>query len=485
MSRKHTTNGNGRKRRSARGQGRLYKRGPGGKDYPADNPINAPYWLQYTVKNPKGGKGKCVRVALRDADGNQITDRKQAEVERERIMAPYRLKDAAERERAILARVQQTEQALVGAEDAATPPLRLHDAEAAYTGNENRPDSGALTLSGYISQWQRFAAWMQAHHPEIIYMRDVARPHVKAYVADMAGLSASSFNQHVNTLRRFWRVLAEDARTTDNPWLAVSHKTVERVERRHRVLTMAEATSIIEAATGDMKDLLAMIALTGQRLQDVAKLRWSSVDFDNGIITLIPTKTRRRTGKAVFIPLMPQARAILQSRPRIGKMVFPDMAALFDRDRGSTLAKRIRDVIENAGFTPHEDGTGFVETTGDDGKVVKEHSGQRAVVLVSAHSLRHTYTTIARAAGIPDAVIRSIVGHTTSAMTEHYTAFDKAIVAQLASRFEAIPAGQYQLTAGPQAHKEPLPTWARELVESITSENAATVKAVLLKGGVA
>ena len=40
--RKHVTTENGRhKRRSPRGAGRLYKRGPGGKEYAADNPVNA------------------------------------------------------------------------------------------------------------------------------------------------------------------------------------------------------------------------------------------------------------------------------------------------------------------------------------------------------------------------------------------------------------------------------------------------------------
>jgi integrase len=484
---KHGSRKNGRhKRRSSRGEGRLYKR-TGGKDYPADSPVNAPYWLQYTIPNPTGkGRGKCIRVALKDTDGNPITDKGTAEGERKRIVAPYQTGNTVETLKAVQARLQDAEEQHAQAVEEANPPLRMNDAEEAYLSSPNRPDSGQLTLDGYLSQWGRFITWMGEHHSEIVFMRDVDRQHVRSYVADMAELSASSFNQHVNTLRRFWRVLHEEARTDGNPWKRVQHKTVARIERRHRVLSLDEATTIIEAAEGELKDMLATIALTGQRLQDMCKLRWSSVDLDAGVISLVPTKTRRRNGKTVFIPVLPQTRAILEARPRDAATVFPEMARVFDRDRGATLTKRIRKVVEKAGLNPHEEGTGFIESADEDGNTVKVHSGQRAIVRISAHSLRHTFTTIARAAGIPDAVVRSIVGHTTASMTEHYTAFDKAIVRELSSRFEALPAGQYQLeAANPEPHREPLPSWARELVESLSTKNVKTVKAELLKGGVA
>lgn len=487
MAKHHGTTRSGtRKRRSPRGAGRLYKRSSG-KDYPADSRVNAPYWLQYSIPNPAGkGRGKMVRTPLKDATGTAITDKAAAEAERRRIVAPYQTGNAVETLKSMQARLQDAEAQHAQAVDEANPPLRLADAANAYLSSPNRPDSGKLTLDGYFSQWARFADWMAADHHDTLFMRDVTPDQVRGYVAALADLSPSTFNQHVNTLRRFWRVLADEARTDDNPWKRVQHKSVARVERRHRVLTLDEASAIIDAAAGEMKDLLATIALTGQRLVDVAKMQWQSVDLDAGVISLVPTKTRRRNGKMVFIPILPQTRAILDARPQKGKMVFPEMAELFDVDRGATLTKRIRKVVVAAGLDPHEEGTGFVESTDGDGNVVKQHSGQRAIVRVSAHSLRHTFTTIARAAGIPDAVVRSIVGHSTASMTEHYTAFDKAIVQELSNRFQALPAGQHQLAAENAGPLDPLPPWAVELVEKLPNTNAVKpIKAALLKGGAA
>lgn len=473
------TKTNGQRKRGKRGMGRLFKK-QGAKQFPADSPAAGTYYLTYTVN------GKRKTFALRDEDGNPITDRKAAETARKRIVAPFTTGEQVEALKAVQAALSGAEADHVRAVEEANPPLRIQDAEAAYLASENRPDSGERTLEGYLSQWRCFAAWMQKNHPDTVFMRDVDRKHVRGYVGDMHGLSPSSFNQHVNTLRRFWKVLHDEARADGNPWMRVQHKTVARVERRHRVLSLAEAGAIIEAAEGELKDMLAVIALTGQRLIDAAKLKWSSVDLDGGVISLVPTKTRRRNGKQVFIPILPQTRAILEARGRNKKgFVFPEMAELFDRDRGSTLTKRIRAVVVAAGLSPHEEGTGFIHATDEEGNPVKVHSGKRAIVRVSAHSLRHTFTTIARAAGIPDAVVRSIVGHSTASMTEHYTAFDKAIVASLACRFEALPAGQYQLEAkNPDPIREPLPAWATEMLQGLTAENWKAVRADLLRGGV-
>ena len=44
----------------------------------------------------------------------------------------------------------------------------------------------------------------------------------------------------------------------------------------------------------------------------------------------------------------------------------------------------------------------------------------RKAVDVGFHSLRHTYVSLCANAGVPLAVVQSIVGHTSPAMTRHY-----------------------------------------------------------------
>ena len=110
-----------RKRRGSRGAGRLYKRGPRRREYPADSTASGAYWLAYVIPNPEGGKGQVIRQALREADGTPITDRARAEAERKRILAPYQTGQHVETLKAIAARLQDAEARHVQAVDQANP----------------------------------------------------------------------------------------------------------------------------------------------------------------------------------------------------------------------------------------------------------------------------------------------------------------------------------------------------------------------------
>jgi len=476
-----------KRKRGKRGMGRLYKRLPGGKEYPADSPVNAPYWFAYTIPAGSGGKAQRRRVALHDEDGEPITDRKNAEAERLRIIAPFLAKDRVETERQIAARVREAEDALSEANESAAPPLAIANALNAYLDSPSRPDSGTRTLNGYASQFNRFALWISQHCETIRYMRDVQQQVVREYVKDLelAKVSPSTFNQHIRTLTRFWDVLKEEARTDSNPWQAVKAKTVDKIERRKRALTIKEASAVIEAAEGELRDMLILVACTGQRLVDVCKLDWRNVDLDAGVIEIYPQKTRRRKPEPVFVPILPHARAVLESRQKRKGLVFPGLAADYDRDNGSALTKRIQATIGKAGLDTHQDGTGFETVENGKGKTVKVHTGKRAIVEIGAHSLRHTFNTLARAAGIPDAMVKKITGHTTDAMTDHYTQFDKALVAKLSDRFSSLPPvsdGKLALprATSPTPPREPLPEWAMELVFAMDDTNWESTKTQLL-----
>ena len=55
--------------------------------------------------------------------------------------------------------------------------------------------------------------------------------------------------------------------------------------------------------------------------------------------------------------------------------------------------------------------------------------GGRARPDATAHSFRHTFVTRAIEAGVPPHVVQAIVGHSSAAMTEHYTHLsDKAVL---------------------------------------------------------
>ncbi len=90
----------------------------------------------------------------------------------------------------------------------------------------------------------------------------------------------------------------------------------------------------------------------------------------------------------------------------------------------------------------------------------------RAVSVKDLHSCRHTFCYYAGLAGIPLAVVQSIVGHMTPAMTEHYSAHasmeDKRRGMERLSFFtqEALPA----------VDEEPERAELRQMIESMPLE---------------
>jgi integrase len=450
-------------RKKGRGWGSLYKRDKQGKAHPADWNGAGAFWLAYT---PPGGQR--LRQALRDPNGNPITDRKQAETERGRIVAPFVGASKVETLKALKSSLSEaeTEQAL--AVERAAPVLRVADAWTAFEAHPNRPKCSARTLAGYEAAFRRFVAWITREHPGIVALADVTRDRAFAYAAalDAAQVSPSTFNQHRNLLASVWRCLADAGRMKSNPWERVARRKLHALARRKQALTQPEFEAVLAAAESDpdLRDLFVLLAWTGQRLIDIVLLTWGAVDHRRGIFVLHPRKTAR-LGKAVYPPIFPEAQAVLNRRSepakpyRLDAHVFPALAAFYERDGGAALSKRIRKVFRKAGLQTN----------------AERPETARAVAQFGAHSFRHYFVTKAAEAGLPAAMIKSITGHSSDQMLGHYEHLGAEYATELAAR---IGNGKAALPA----HREPLPEWARELVGKLTSKNASKMKRELLKG---
>jgi len=71
-------------------------------------------------------------------------------------------------------------------------------------------------------------------------------------------------------------------------------------------------------------------------------------------------------------------------------------------------------------------------------------------------------------------MIKAITGHSSDAMSEHYQQFDAGLASEFAKRLTGkdIPA----LPAG----REPIPTWARDLLEKQTAKTWKTIREEVL-----
>jgi len=448
------------KARAKQGEGSLLKRGK--KGY---------YYLRHYVEK------KQVLTRLIDNVGDPITNQRLAEKARNDLLAPLSLSDKAERIKALQAKLDGVTQQQAAAEDKRGPSIPLSRMWVDYYGSKNRPESGDSTMNRYQSTVAAFNKWMGKTYPKIGNMKEVTVAHAEAYAHYLDGknLSPSSFNIYLNNLAMVWSVLAEKAGLKSNPF-AWDKKTRTGIQRKNvkaqsalrkkRALTMDEVNEVMKKADGDYKTLLIILLCTGQRLVDCVKLQWKAIDFDAGIITIIPQKTANRTGKEVFIPILPQLREELGGMKKTGRYLLPKLVEVYDRDR-SAITKKIRAIFTDAKLNAHRD-TGLPT--------------DQAIVETGAHSCRHSFVTIARLAGIPDAVIQTITGHSSIEMVDHYTAITADTVKQLAAAMPSGLIGTQNLLTEPEQKDEIVPPWILEKLKRANKQNAMQIIAELIEG---
>jgi integrase len=84
---------------------------------------------------------------------------------------------------------------------------------------------------------------------------------------------------------------------------------------RERILTDAELR-LVWKALGDNQysTIIKLLLLTGQRMNEIAALRWSEIDFDRGVISLPGERTKN--GRPHEVPMAPTVRSLLAAQPR-------------------------------------------------------------------------------------------------------------------------------------------------------------------------
>jgi integrase len=87
------------------------------------------------------------------------------------------------------------------------------------------------------------------------------------------------------------------------------------------VLTPAELRKLWRGLGNDrFSDIVRLLALTGQRRDEIGALRWSEVDLDRKLIVLAPERTKN--SRTHEVPLSRQALAILDRQSRRTEFVF-------------------------------------------------------------------------------------------------------------------------------------------------------------------
>ncbi len=406
-------------------EGRLFRRGQ-----------KKVFWVDFTVD------GKRFRHALKDVDGSKVTDRQTAQKLLDDLINPFKLHDKAEQFRQLADTVKSFEKKTAEALEISNPPLEITNAWDAYINAANRPDSGERTLLNYKGHFKAFSKWVYTQPGQIVYMRDISCDIAGKYAAFLtsSGKGANTYNKHIGFLKMFYRVLEDQARIKENPFYKITLKKF-KIEGR-RELTIEELYKILDKSEGNLNLLLSLGIFTGLRLGDCCTLQWGEVDLIKRVIRRIPNKTARKNPKPVLIGIPAPLYDLLieiPSKQRRG-FLLPKLASAYNNvNKRPTMIRKIQAHFEACGIQTHKPGTG-------------KGTKKRAVIQVGFHSLRHTYVSLHAEGGTPQAIIQGNVGHSSPAMTRHYTHIGE-IAALNVSKVLELPFNANSRTTEPEREK--------------------------------
>ena len=240
----------------------------------------------------------------------------------------------------------------------------------------------------------------------------------KNYLKDFAKLAPEEINtQMVDTLRLRLTKSGKSAGTTKNalellrriinfgvkkglcPWQDPSrlHFEMPRLNNiKTEMLTEEERKRFLEAidASPNRKaaNLMLMAYYTGMRRNELFKLKWEHIDFENGFINIVGEKQEgAKSNRDERIPLSPPVRELLGKVERSeGPYVFP---ASDGKSRLTDISNQVN-TIKKAANLPKD--------------------------FRPLHGLRHTFASVAVSNGVPLSHVQRLVTHKDPTLTQRY-----------------------------------------------------------------
>ena len=235
-------------------------------------------------------------------------------------------------------------------------------------------------------------------------------------------LSVATHNRKMRHIKKIFEVL-KDYRNEENPFIAKSLRRKEREEQEHIVrrisFTPEQTQQLLETLQDDGRKVMNKPEIriiyhlgmfTGQRLKDCVLLRWDKVDFKRKRIEVKQFKT----GKEVSIPMASQLFEVLKEARswKENQYVCPNVAKRYNKldKNGKNVGNNLVNidvlrVIKWIGLEPS----------------VAVPGRKKKVTVYGFHSLRHSFASHCAEAGVPKAVVVSILGANSEIVDKHYT----------------------------------------------------------------
>ncbi len=238
-----------------------------------------------------------------------------------------------------------------------------------------------------------------------------------------AGKAPTTINKMLSFLAQMFEEAVAQGAMEKNPARGLRVKGAKKSAQKRQPFTFEQFRELVRCtAPGqkgsrggethpDWQTFLLVTGYTGGRQQEVARLRWKTVDFESRRIGLIRTKTG---SDLHWLPMHETLYQHLLTRANAAPLrketfVMPGFAAIEER----YLSKAFRELIlPRIGISqPYAE------------RVEGKGAGRKLAAL-SIHSLRHSLPTWLNAAGVSELMRMRIVGHEDEAVSRNYTHTD-------------------------------------------------------------
>jgi len=259
------------------------------------------------------------------------------------------------------------------------------------------------TLNSFKRVWTALCNWLAEYHPDIKYVHEINEEIAENFLNHIwnTGIAEQTYNEYIKILRRIFNVLSKDIGTSQNVWNSTEKVKINSVSKKP--LTKDEFVSIMQAAEGEIRLLLIIGFYTGLRLGDACQLKWEDVNLKTAMFNITPSKTKGHD-KTINIPIHSILYEILRRVPSTdSEYVLPEIAATYLKDPGA-VSKKIQKTFIKAGIKTTEE----------------RKRGVKNATVYGFHSLRHSFISLCAAEGIPQHVVREMVGHSSDAIHQIY-----------------------------------------------------------------
>jgi integrase len=243
-----------------------------------------------------------------DVNGNrrnrstQSTNRKEAQKIADAYEAATRKRRTAKQVRDVITELQQE---ITGEE----LPSQSFRAFAEAWLDRKKPEVYDATWVFYKKTVRKFTAFLSTKAD--LEMIEITFADVLQFRNEGAKtLTTRTVNYDLKCLRMIFKAARQERIVSEDPSEFVS-TTKKAAPKVRRPFTIVELQSVMAIADDEWKSMIRFGLYTGQRLGDIARLKWGNVDLEKGEIRLVAQKTNKPLVLPIAAPLKQHLESLL------------------------------------------------------------------------------------------------------------------------------------------------------------------------------